>query len=233
MYLDKEFSFKQEYAFNEIYLHLEKNYCEECIEYVVSMMMEPFDDIIKPLIQEMSSEEEKYFNIPSERTVAELKAILENKYSEILNIDFSKKKNNLNFWFISKNKEEPRLANRFDDIGAELEQPLAIARDIKKLYNLLSITKNSWTIAKFLSNNNELRHVVRRAFIVEKFPYSEIQDNTIGDEIMPIDMLRLKLSFFGALKFDPRSDKWLRICMFQGAPLAEQLKNYDEYWVYN
>ena len=65
-------------------------------------------------------------------------------------------------------------------MGAELEQPLAIARDIKKLYELLLVTKNSWTIAKFLSTNNELRHVVRRAFIVEKFPYSEIQDNTIG-----------------------------------------------------
>ena len=233
MHLDKEFNFKQDFAFNEMYLHLEKNYWEECIEYVVSMMMEPFDDIVTPLIQEMSSEEEKYFNIPTERTVAELKTILENKYSEILNIDFSKKENNLNFWFISKNKEEPRLANRFDEMGAELEQPLAIARDIKKLYDLLSVSKNSWTIAKFLSTNNELRHVVRRAFIVEKFPYSEIQDNTIGREIMPIDMLRLKLSFFGALKFDPRSDKWLRICMFQGAPLPEQLKNYDEYWVYN
>ena len=232
-HLDKEFNFKQDFAFNEMYLHLEKNYCEECIEYVVSMMMEPFDDIVTPLIQEMSSEEEKYFNIPTERTVADLKVILENKYSEILNIDFSKKENNLNFWFISKNKEEPRLANRFDEMGAELEQPLAIARDIKKLYDLLSVSKNSWTIAKFLSTNNELRHVVRRAFIVEKFPYSEIQDNTIGREIMPIDMLRLKLSFFGALKFDPRSDKWLRICMFQGAPLPEQLKNYDEYWVYN
>ena len=233
IHLDKEFNFKQDFAFNEMYIHLEKNYCEECIEYVVSMMMEPFDDIVTPLIQEMSSEEGKYFNIPTERTVAELKVILENKYSEILNIDFSKKKNNLNFWFISKNKEEPRLANRFDEVGAELEQPLAIARDIKKLYELLLVTKNSWTIAKLLSTNNELRHVVRRAFIVEKFPYSEIQDNTIGQKIMPIDMLRLKLSFFGALKFDPRSDKWLRICMFQGAPLPEQLKNYDEHWVYN
>ena len=134
---------------------------------------------------------------------------------------------------MSKNKEEPRLTNRFDEVRTELEQPLEIARDIKKLYELLSDTKNSWTIAKFLSTNNELRHVVRRAFIVEKFPYSEIQDNTIGQKIMPIDMLRLKLSFFGALKFDPRSDKWLRICMFQGAPLPEQLKNYDEHWVYN
>ena len=150
-----------------------------------------------------------------------------------MNIDFSKKESNQNFWFISKNKEEPRLADRFDEKGSDLEQPLAIARDIKKLYETLSTSKNSLTIARFLADNSDLRHVVRRAFIVEKFPYSEIQDNTIGKKIVPIDMLRLKLSFFGALKFDPRSDKWLRICMFQGAPLPNQLKNYDEHWVYN
>ena len=83
-------------------------------------------------------------------------------------------------------------------------------------------------IDKFLMDNSELRHVVRRAFIIEKFPYSEIQDNTISESTIPIDMLRLKLSFFGALKFDPRSDKWLRICMFQGAPLPNELKNYDD-----
>ena len=233
LYLDNEFNFNQEFPFNKIYLFIEKNYGEECVEYIVSMMMEPYNRIVIPLTKKMSSEEEKYFNIPTERTVYDLKVILEKKYTKILNIDFSEKKNYLNFWFISKNKEEPRFANRFDENGAELEQPIAIARDIKKHYERLLESKKSWTIAKFLSSNNELRHVVRRAFIIEKFPYSEIQDNTIGNEIIPIDMLRLKLSFFGALKFDPRSDKWLRICMFQGAPLPEQLKNYDEYWVYN
>jgi hypothetical protein len=233
LFTDNEFNFNQEYPFNKLYEHLEAKYDEECIEYTISMMMEPYDNIVAPLIKEMSSEEDKYFNIPTERKVSELKTILEDKYSEILKIDFKKKENNLNFWFISKNKEEPRLANRFDENGSDLEQPLAIARDIKKLYDTLSVAKNSLTIAMFLSSNNDLRHVIRRAFIIEKFPYSEIQDNTIGQEIVPIDMLRLKLSFFGALKFDPRSDKWLRICMFQGAPLPEQLKNYDEHWVYN
>ena len=94
-------------------------------------------------------------------------------------------------------------------------------------------SENTLTIDKFLVYNSDLRDVVRRAFIVEKFPYSEIQDNTIGQSIVPIDMLRLKLSFFGALKFDPRSDKWLRICMFQGEPLTNELKNYDAHWVYN
>tara|TARA_B100000768_G_scaffold88260_1_gene82864 strand:- start:1101 stop:2762 length:1662 start_codon:yes stop_codon:yes gene_type:complete len=233
IFIEKDFDFSSEFAFNEIYLWVEKNSKDECIEYIVSMMMEPYDQIVNPLINKMSSEEEKYFNIPTNRTVLDLKTILENRYSHILKIDFSKNENNQNFWFISKNKEEPRLADRFEEKGSELEQPLAIARDINKLYEVLSFSKNSSTIDKFLLKNNNLRHVVRRAFIVEKFPYSEIQDNTIGKSLVPIDMLRLKLSFFGALKFDPRSDKWLRICMFQGAPLPEHLKNYDDTWVYN
>jgi len=233
IFIEKNFDFSEKFAFNIIYKWLEKNSEEECMEYIVSMMMEPYDNIINPLIHKMSSEEEKYFDIPTSRTVLELRNILEEKYDDILKIDFEKKENNQNFWFISKNKEEPRLADRFKENGSELEQPLAIARDIKKLYKKISVFKNSSTIDKFLVENSDLRHVVRRAFIVEKFPYSEIQDNTIGKSIVPIDMLRLKLSFFGALKFDPRSDKWLRICMFQGAPLPGQLKNYDDHWVYN
>ena len=231
-YIENKFDFKTEYAFNKIYLWLEDQTCEECIEYIVSIMMEPYNNITEPLVKNMSSDEDKYFNIPTSRTVEELKIIIENKYPNILDINFEKKENYQNFWFISKNKEEPRLADRFEEHGSELEQPLAIARDIKKLYEKLLSEKKNLTIAQFLSLNSELRHVIRRAFIVEKFPYSEIQDNTIGKSIVPIDMLRLKLSFFGALKFDPRSDKWLRICMFQGAPLPTQLKNYDEQWVY-
>ena len=231
-FMKEDFKFQNSYQFNQIYNWSEENLNDECIEYIVSMMMEPYDNIVNPLITQMSSDEEEHFNIPVDRTIEDLRNILENKYSEILKIDFLKDENNQNFWFISKNKEEPRYADRFEENGSELEQPLAIARDIKKLYDKLLVSKNSLTIAEFLTSNSELRHVVRRAFIVEKFPYSEIQDNTIGKDLMPIDMLRLKLSFFGALKFDPRSDKWLRICMFQGAPLPNELKSYDEQWVY-
>ena len=231
-FIENEFDFQKAYPFNELYTWLEKKTCDECIEYVVSIMMEPFDEIVEPLVKQMSSDEEKFFNIPTDRTVGDLRDILVKKYSNILNIDFDKKANYKKFWFISKNKEEPRLANRFEEEGSNLEQPLAIARDIKKLYNKTLLSKKTLKIYDFLVDNSELRHVVRRAFIIEKFPYSEIQDNTISENTMPIDMLRLKLSFFGALKFDPRSDKWLRICMFQGAPLPNELKNFDEQWVY-
>jgi len=231
-FLEKEFNFQKDHPFNELYLWLEKETCEECIEYIVSIMMEPFGEIVQPLIKKMSSNEEKYFNIPTDRILKDLIGILEKKYPNILTIDFEKKENKKKFWFISKNKEEPRLADRFEEQGSDLEQPLAIARDIKKLYDRLISSKKTLRIDQFLINNSDLRHVIRRAFIIEKFPYSEIQDNTISENIIPIDMLRLKLSFFGALKFDPRSDKWLRICMFQGAPLPNELKNYDEQWIY-
>ena len=231
-FLENQLDFTSAYPFNQIYLWLEKETCEETIEYIVSMMMEPFDEIVQPLIKNMSSDEERYFRIPTERTVLELKNILKQRYPDILKIDFEDKSNLRNFWFISKNKEEPRYADRFEEEGAELEQPLAIARDIKRLNDQLNSCNDDLTIDKFLINNSDLRHVVRRAFIIEKFPYAEIQDNTISANVVPIDMLRLKLSFFGALKFDPRSDKWLRICMFQGAPLPNELKDYNQHWVY-
>ena len=231
-FIENKFNFEEDYPFNRIYLWIEKETCEECIEYVVSIMMEPFGKIIEPLVKQMSSDEDQYFNIPTYRTIKELRSIIQDRYSNILSINFKEKKNQKKFWFISRNKEEPRIADRFKEQGSDLEQPLAIARDIKKLYERLQLSKDDQTVDKFLADNSDLRHVVRRAFIVEKFPYSEIQDNTISEDMVPIDMLRLKLSFFGALKFDPRSDKWLRICMFQGAPLPDDLKNYDDHWVY-
>ena len=232
-FLKKDFSINIKYLWNTIYLWVEKNLNEECVEYIVSMMMEPYDKIIDPLINNMSSDEEKYFNIPAHKKISYLKKILEKNYKSIIKINFNEKNTTTNFWFISKNKEEPRVANRYEENGAELEQPLAIARDIKLLYERALKANQSETVADFLLNNDDLRHVVRRAFIVNQFPYSEIQDNTIGASLIPIDMLRLKLSFFGAVKFDPRSDKWLRINMYQGAPLSHELKNSNDTWVYN
>ena len=221
------------YIFDKLYSWAEENLSEEGVEYLVSIMMEPYNEITDPLISQMSSDEDSSFNIPVDRTINDLREIIEKNYSDILKIDFSKNENNKKFWFISKNKEEPRIGDRFEDNGSELEQPTAIARDIKKLYETIFTLKNSLKIGNFLVQNNDLRHIVRRVFITEKYPYSEIQDNTIGSKLVPIDMLRLKLSFFGAVKFDPRSDKWLRICMFQGAPLPNELNSFNQYWIYN
>lgn len=67
--------------------------------------------------------------------------------------------------------------------------------------------------------------MVRRAQIVNRAPYAEIRDNTIGSDLLPIDMLRCKLAFFGATHFDPRSDRWVRICLFGNAPYPDELQS--------
>lgn len=65
-----------------------------------------------------------------------------------------------------------------------------------------------------------------------RYPYAEIRDNLIADTCLPIDMLRCKLSFFGASKFDPKSDRWTRITLCQGAPLADELaQGGDDWWL--
>ena len=167
-YIEKECSIKKKYLWNIIYTWIEKNLGEECIEYIVSMMMEPYDNIIDPLINYMSSEEEKYFNIPAHRKISELKTILENNYKSIIKIDFNKKTVAiLIFGLYQKIKRNPELLIGMKSMDAELEQPLAIARDIKKLYEKVIKTKQSNTIAEFLLSNDDVRHVVRRAFIVE------------------------------------------------------------------
>ena len=232
-YLEKNCSVKTQYLWNEIYTWAESKLSIEGIEYIVSMIMEPYNNIVDPLINEMSAEEEKYFTIPAHRKLKEVKKIIENNYKFLIKIDYEDKKNITNFWFISKNKAEPRIANRHQEHGSELEQPLAIGRDVKQLYHRILKANQNNTVAEFLLYNDDLRHIVRRVFIVEQFPYSEIQDNIIGASLVPIDLLRLKLSFFGSNKFDPKSDKWLRINMYQGAPLPQELKSSNDTWIYN
>ena len=87
------------------------------------------------------------------------------------------------------------------------------------------------TVAEFLLKHPEHRHIARRAQIAAQLAYAEIRDNTIDASVMPIDMLRMKLSFFGACHFDPRSDRWVRINMYQNAPFPEDLaRNAADDW---
>ena len=222
----------EKFFWNTVYEWTEKNTQAECCEFIVSLLMEIYPEIVEPLSYEMSIDEEDYFDFDSSRSIGDVCALIEKRYAWLIDIDFEKKNNIYNFWYYSKNKQEPRMSDRFNEDGAELELPLAIARDINKLYLELKNYSKKDQLSSYLLKNQEFRHVLRRIFICEKLPYSEIQDNTISKSLMPVDMLRLKLSFFGATRFDPRSDRWVRITMYQGAPLMKEIHQSDDTWSY-
>ena len=222
----------EKYFWNNTYDWVEKNTQAECCEFIVSLLMEVYPDIVEPLSYEMSINEEDYFDIDSSRTIGDICNLIENRYGWLIDINFETKDNIYNFWYYSKNKQEPRMSDRFNEDGAELELPLAIARDINLLYKQLKNHDSKEHLSNYLQKSQEYRHVLRRIFICEKLPYSEIQDNTISKSLIPVDMLRLKLSFFGATRFDPRSDRWVRITMYQGAPLMKEISLSDDTWSY-
>jgi hypothetical protein len=202
-------------------------------EALFSLILEPYGRIVDDLADQMSIDEDKNFRINGAMSCSVVIKIIVKYFSWALKYDYDKNEEQARFWYVSEEKLEPRLGERFEEDGAYLEQPLAVGRDIKAFYKALLKFKEQSILADFLLNNPEFRHTARRVLQFYKFSYGEIQDNLISDQMKPIDLLRCKLSFFGATRFDPRSDRWVRICMYQNAPYPNELNsNYDDFWPY-
>ncbi len=204
---------------------------QECL---ASLMLEPYGALVDGLADCMADTNPDAFVIDGGQSVAALRQMIETQYDWALKIDWDIPENCARAWYVSEEKLEPRLGERFAEPIAEYEQPLAPGRDMYRLHGALC----AWSdldapLAEFLLKHPEHRHAVRRAQILHNAPYSEIRDNTISAQVLPIDMLRCKLAFFGAQHFDPRSDRWVRICMFGNAPYPEELAQADaDFWPY-
>jgi hypothetical protein len=206
---------------------------EELQELANSLLIELYPELADDLADAMADPEEEVFQpaLP----LAGLKTLIEQHYDWALNIDFTCPEAQHYFWYRSAEKEEPRLGERHSEPGAELEMRLGIARDVQTLYQLLNTATEDPTqpVAAFLLRQPQWRFIVRRIQLVARYPYAEIRDNLLAADCLPIDMLRCKLSFFGAFKFDPKSDRWTRITMYQGAPAFAELDdaNADDWFL--
>ena len=211
--------------------NISKNYSIECQELVVSLFMEIGGDLIDGL--DLCLESTKLPMLYPKMRVHELADLIKKNFSWALKIDFSLKENQSRFWYVSEEKLEPRLGNRYEEEGQDLERPLDIAKRVCSLYADLESIDNDMIVAEFLIKYPEHRFIIRRIQTNAWAPYSEIHDNLIDEHCKPIDMLRCKLSFFGASKFDPKSDRWVRVNLFQGAPLKNELNDQknDDWWM--
>ncbi len=225
--LDKPYPWDSLVTWSESALSLEGQ------EMLVSLVIEPYGDMVDELADTMAVDEMPLTAINGAMTVAEALDIIEHHYAWALAIDFDDTQCSARFWYVSEEKLEPRLGERFDEPGAEKEQPLTFGRDIRRLHGALQAQPGDQILATFLMERPEFRSEVRRLQTVSRMPYAEIRDNLIDAELVPVDLLRCKLSFFGATRFDPRSDRWVRITMFQDAPYPDDFQDdlVDD-WVY-
>ena len=216
-----------------LYNWAERNLSMEGQEQLVSLMLEPYGALVDDLTGTMGADENACFRIHGAMTLTRLKAIVEEVYDFALKLDWASPDNNARAWYVSEEKLEPRLGERFEEPIEPYEQPLSPGRDAVRMHNDILAWEGDDTVAAFLLRHPQHRHIARRAQITARLPYAEIRDNTISAALLPIDMLRCKLSFFGAIHFDPRSDRWVRINMFQDAPFPHELSEGDaDDWSY-
>lgn len=197
-------------------------------ELMVALLLEPFGDLVDGLTECMADP----FGAlaPPLCDTGMMRARIEADFQWALEPDYDSPENCRQFWYVSAAKQEPRLGDRFAEDGAALESPLDIARRIKALHH--DLPAQSEPMAAFLAGHPQHGLAAARVALSQRYPYAEIQDNLIAQTCLPIDMLRCKLAFFGASRFDPKSDLWTRITLCQGAPLADELDaEADDWWL--
>lgn len=199
-------------------------YSLETQELMVSLLLELYPEEVDPLEESMAVAEED--DLCPEMPAGALLALIEQRYDWAMTYDFARPEDRHWFWYRSAEKEEPRLGERTRERGAEREMPLDIARQVRACHDALAAfaeREPQARVVDFLLAEPGHRGIVRRIQTVGPQCFGEVRGNLIGRDCLPIDLLRCKLSFFGASKFDPRSDRWVRITLFQGAPLADEL----------
>ena len=215
------------YPWNVLFVWSMEHMSIEGQEALISLMMEPFGYLIDDLSSTMSADETKLNRINGKQTTFELTKIVHETYDWAARIDFNTNSERGRIWYISDEKLEPRLGERFSEELDRFEQPLSPGYDAMRLMKDLEHSKKCSNVAEFLLLFPEHRHIIRRVQTVSKMKYAEIRDNTISADMIPVDLLRFKLSFFGATNFDPRSDRWLRINLFQHMPFPDEMSDLD------
>lgn len=196
---------------------------EEGQECLLALLLEPHGPLIDDLAAGLDADEDSGFAIDAALRLSQVRDKLAADYGWARRFDFSDPAQSARFWYVSEEKLEPRLGDRHSEAGAEREQPLGVARDVALLVQDLDRWPADALLAAFLLRHPEHRHTLRRVLMLQGLPYAEIRDNVLDRDMLPIDLLRCKLAFFGATRFDPRSDRWVRISLFQGQPFPDEL----------
>lgn len=205
--------------------------CLETQELLVSLLLELYPELVDELDSTMEAEASP--TLQAAMTILELQSLIEKNYQWALEVDFDDPHEQYLFWYRSMEKEEPRLGERSKEPGAEKEMYIGIGRSVQQLYGKLETAVPHQSIIQFLLQHPHYKGIIRRIQSLADYPYGEIHYNLLNGDCLPIHLLRAKLATFGASKFDPKSNLWVRITLFQGAPLVEDIgRPFHDDWCF-
>lgn len=200
----------------------------ESQEVFLACLLECYPYLVDPLEQEMNADE--VLAIPRGTSIHHMLEVLKTRYRWAVDIDFSQEENQYWFWYRSEDKEEPRLGVRGIEPGDDKELSLDMARQVNQLYQALVAEPDNRSLAEFLLASPQYASIARRVWSLGHCHMGDIQMNVLAKQALPMNLLRCKLAVFGATKFDPRSDRWVRVTLFQGAPLMDEL--HPDEWLF-
>ena len=210
------------------FLQAHDNLSFESQEVIISCLMELYPERVDACQEQVNADET--LSLPKGKVIKELLEVLKARYQWATDIDFSQPDNSYWFWYRSVDKEEPRMGVRGQELGDDRELSLDIARQVNQLYLALKQANPQQLISEFILNKPKYRSIARRVWTMGHKKMGDIQMNVLQKETLPIQLLRCKLSMFGATKFDPRSDRWVRVTLFQGAPLFAEV--HSDEWLF-
>ncbi|OKL36543.1 hypothetical protein BLL40_09985 [Domibacillus mangrovi] len=200
-------------------------------ELLHSLLIEVHADHVVDLENGFNVDE--VYELVPEMTIQTLQEIMKKQYSWALQYNFSDKRENHYFWYRSVEKEEPRMGICGEEPGEDRAMPLHIAKQVQELNDVLQGRSEDEMVAAFLLHHPECKGIVKRIQSLDGYEYGEVQCNLLSEDMLPIYLLRCKLAFFGAERFDPKSNRWVRITLFQGAPLVEEIGTaFDDTWIF-
>ena len=198
----------------------------------MSLLLEPYGALVDELGDTMRADEQSAFPIHGEMKIAALRDVLDTHGQWVSRSTLPRTQSRAVLVCVGR---KARAAHRpaLYRAGPELEQPLAVARDIYLFAGGAQVGRRQRDRGGlFAAPSGAPPHRAPGATgtAVSLRRHSGQPDRP---EMLPIDLLRCKLSFFGAIRFDPRSDRWVRINMYKNAPFPHELDRHPaDDWSY-
>lgn len=208
---------------------IEESFSVATEELVVNLLMEIYPDLSDPMEHHMGAQES--FELDPLMTLGELRQKIEDSYQWVLGSPGLVPGSRTRYWYSSVDKMEPSFCHHSLE-NPVLGEPLAFdgPEKIMALYGIMKIWPEESLVKDLIEANPQFKAIICRVQNVGHLAYGELRGNLMGDDTSPLDWLRLKLAFLGAQKFDPQSERWIRVTFFQGAPLANRWEPESPWW---